>query len=428
MSWTASVTRERLPNGLTILVQRDDTIPVVSIVTHVRAGYFDEPDEWVGISHVLEHMFFKGTARLGPGELARRTQHLGGYLNAATIYDRTVYYTVVPAANDGLRRATELQADALMHAAIDADELRRELEVIVQEAKRKLDTPSAVTGETLYELLFTRHHMRRWRIGTEEGLRRLTAADVRMYHRTRYTPGRTVVALTGKLDPAEALDVARVTYGAWTLADADVPGSPAEPPGGAARLRVLHGDVQRPLAAIGWKTVGPLHPDTPALDVASAILGDGRGSRLYRKVRLPGLAGSVGAAHYTPGDVGVFDVSLTGDGGKLDDAVARSLDLVAELGERGPTPADLERVRALTTTQWARRLESADGRGSALSQFEALGDVHLGDAYLERVMAVDAADVIRVARQYLEPGRACAVLYLPEGATTRHTEAAWPPR
>ena len=164
--WTDSVVRAILPNGLTLLVQRDTSVPVVAAVTHVKAGYFDEPDAWVGVAHVLEHMFFKGTPAHGPGTLARETQRLGGYLNAGTIYDKTVYYAVVPSADDGLTRAVMLQADALMHAALDPDELGRELEVIIQEAKRKLDNPAAVTGETLYELLFRRHPMRRWRIGT----------------------------------------------------------------------------------------------------------------------------------------------------------------------------------------------------------------------------------------------------------------------
>src|SRR3954462_410481 len=101
-TFTSGVIRKVLPNGLTVLVQRDPSAPVISVVTHVKAGYFDEPDEWVGISHVLEHMFFKGTARRGPGDLARETQLLGGYLNASTIYDKTVYYTVVPSAGDSL--------------------------------------------------------------------------------------------------------------------------------------------------------------------------------------------------------------------------------------------------------------------------------------------------------------------------------------
>ena len=98
MSLTANVVRRVLSNGLTVLVERDDSAPVVASVAHVKAGYFDEPDNWVGISHVLEHMYFKGTPRRPAGHLASETQRLGGYLNAGPIYDKTVYYTVLPAA------------------------------------------------------------------------------------------------------------------------------------------------------------------------------------------------------------------------------------------------------------------------------------------------------------------------------------------
>ncbi|MGD8726995.1 MAG: pitrilysin family protein, partial [Gemmatimonadales bacterium] len=216
MHWATDVHRHVLPNGLTLLVRRDASAPVVAAVTHVRAGYFDEPDEWSGIAHVLEHMFFKGTARRGPGDIARETQLLGGYLNAGTIYDKTVYYTVLPSAHGGLERALDVQADALMHAALDPEELRRELEVIIQEAKRKLDAPGAVTTETLYSLLFQVHRMRRWRIGTEDVLRALTASDVQEYYETRYTPDRVIVGIVGDIDVTRTLDLAEATYGPWS--------------------------------------------------------------------------------------------------------------------------------------------------------------------------------------------------------------------
>ena len=158
-SWTTGVRREVLPNGLTVLVQRDRSAPVAAVVTHVKAGFFDEPDEWAGISHVLEHMFFKGTPSRGVGQIAKETKAAGGYLNASTTYDHTSYFAVLPAAQ--LREAVTIQADALMHAAIDADELRRELQVIIQEAKRKLDHPGAVTQETLHEVMYDHHRIRR---------------------------------------------------------------------------------------------------------------------------------------------------------------------------------------------------------------------------------------------------------------------------
>src|SRR4051795_5510527 len=145
--WTDGVRREVLPNGLTVLVQEDRSAPVVAVVTHVKAGFFDEPDQWIGISHVLEHMFFKGTSRRGVGAIARETKAAGGYLNAGTGYDHTSYFTVLPAS--GLDAALDIQADALRNSVIDPGELARELQVIIQEAKRKRDTPGAVAQETL---------------------------------------------------------------------------------------------------------------------------------------------------------------------------------------------------------------------------------------------------------------------------------------
>src|SRR5215207_10149798 len=182
----ATVQRTTLPNGLRVLVRRDSSAPVVAIVTYVSAGYFDETDDVVGIAHVLEHMYFKGTPTRGVGAIAKETKASGGYLNASTIYDHTVYYTVLPSS--GLVAGLEIQADAYANSLIDADELARELEVIIQEAKRKSDNPSAVTTETLFELLHDRHRMRRWRIGREAGLRKLTREDLVRFYRNFYRP------------------------------------------------------------------------------------------------------------------------------------------------------------------------------------------------------------------------------------------------
>ena len=129
----ASVQRTVLSNGLTVLIRVDRSAPVAAIVTHVKAGYFDETDDIVGIAHVLEHMFFKGTPRRGVGEIAKETKASGGYLNAHTIYDNTTYFTVLPAS--GFASGLDIQADAYANSLIDGAELAKELEVIIQEAK-----------------------------------------------------------------------------------------------------------------------------------------------------------------------------------------------------------------------------------------------------------------------------------------------------
>lgn len=415
-----------LSNGLTLLAQRRSAAPVVAVVTHVRAGYFDEPDEWVGIAHVLEHMYFKGTARRPPGSIARETQRLGGYINAATSYDHTVYYTVLPSASGGLARALDIQADALMHAAIDPDELRREIEVVVHEARRKKDSPGAVAVETLYAALYRVHRIRRWRIGTEDGLRRLTREDVRAYYETRYTPDRVIVALVGDVDPERAIGEAAKVYESWDRPPAVVPGSPAEPPFARAETRCLRGDVERPLAVVGWRTVGTLHPDAPALDVAADLLGTGRGARLYWRVRAPGLAAAVGADHYSPTEVGVFSISLEADASRFEAALAAAWEVAVGLADHEPRASELERVRSLVATRWAHRFEQAESRAAALCAAEALGDYRLVDELYRRVRSVTPEAVCDVARRYLSPAQASAVAYVPAECTTPVFEA-WPP-
>lgn len=412
-SWTAGVVREVLPNGLTLLVQRDPSAPAVAVVTHVKAGFFDEPDRWSGISHVLEHMFFKGTPTRGVGEVARQTKAAGGYLNAGTAYDYTTYYVTLPAAE--LEAALDIQADALQHATLDRDELARELQVIIQEAKRKLDSPGALAHETLHEVLFDRHRIRRWRIGTESALAGFAREDVAGYYESRYVPARTIVAIVGDVDPAEALSAARARYAGWPARAAATDPSPVEPPRRDVRARTLRGPITHAQLALGWRTVDVLHPDVPALDLAAAVLGSGRGSWLYRSVRAAGLATDISAHHYTPTEVGVFSIGAELEPDRVPAALDEIANAVLALRAGGPSVADLERARALLLTRWGRGLESMDGRASALAAAEALRDVALLDEEFAQLTAVTAAEVQRVAERYLLPDAAGAVAYLPEG-------------
>src|SRR6266850_5302141 len=196
-------TKVILKNGLTVLVREQQAVPLVSINTYVKAGYFDEDDRIAGISHVVEHMFFKGTAKRPVGDIARQTQGLGGYLNAYTFYDRTVYHTEVPAEN--IKQAMDIQADALWNSVYDEAELKKEIEVVLQENNRKLDNPPAIAAEKLYETAFQQHRMKRWRIGTAEGLRALTRDDVVAYFTNHYQPSNIILTIVGKVDVEDML-------------------------------------------------------------------------------------------------------------------------------------------------------------------------------------------------------------------------------
>jgi zinc protease len=410
--WTAGVRREVLPNGLTLLVQPDHSAPVVAVVTHVQAGFFDEPDRWTGISHVLEHMFFKGTAKRGVGQIARETKTAGGYLNAGTGYDHTSYFTVLPASS--LAQALDIQSDALRNSVIDPDELARELQVIIQEAKRKLDSAGAVAYEKLHELMFDRHRIRRWRIGTEEQLARLTREELWSYYRSRYVPGRTVVAISGAIDPNQALALARAAYADWPATPGAVDRSPEEPARREVRARTLRGDVTEAELVLGWRTVPPLHPDAPALDLAAAVLASGRGSWLYRGLREPGIVTSVSAHNYAPTELGVFSIGAD----LAPDQLLLALDGIAESVSRltllGPSAEELERARTLLKARWARRFESMEGKAGALAAAQALDDVSFLDREYAALESIGPDAVRAAAVRYLQPDNVSGIAYLPE--------------
>jgi zinc protease len=410
--WTKDVHREVLPNGLTLLIQPDHSAPVVAVVTHVKAGFFDEPDHWTGISHVLEHMFFKGTERRGLGAIARETKAAGGYLNAGTGYDHTSYFTVLPASS--LLTALDVQSDALRNSKIDAGELARELQVIIQEAKRKRDTPEAVAQEILHEVMFDRHRIRRWRIGHEDHLARLTRDDVLTYYRSRYVPERTIVAITGALDPADAAQAARRVYADWPKRPGAVDLSPEEPPRREVRARTLRGDVTQAQLVLGWRTVPALHPDAPTLDLAAAVLGAGRGSLLYRALRETGIVTSVSAHNYTPTELGVFSIVADLAPEKLGLALDRIAECVARLSLQGPTDEELERARTLLLARWSRRLEPMEGKAAALAAAEALEHVSFLDREYSALQTAAPEAVREAASRYLQPDNVSGVTYLPQ--------------
>src|SRR6266542_1814937 len=407
----SSVQRTVLPNGLTVIVRVDHSAPVAAIVTLVKAGYFDETDDIVGIAHVLEHMFFKGTSRRGVGEIAKQTKASGGYLNAHTIYDNTTYFTVLPAS--GFAAGLDIQADAYAHSLIDAAELSKELEVIIQEAKRKADNPDALAVESLYELIHDVHRIRRWRIGHETGLRTLTREALVGFYHNFYRPSNTILSIVGDVD-ADAT-MARVTELYGSLPDSEPMRSPsaAEPAHDDFRYRELSGDIAQTQVVFGWRTPRTLHDDTPLLDFAASLLGTGRASRLYRALRERQLASSIGAHNYTPRDLGVFTVHAETNPERARDAAVAIAGQTRALREVSVPAMEIERVRRIFEARWIRRLETMEGQANHIAEWEALGGWEIAEDYKSRFMSVTAADLARVASRYLSAERTGVVIYRP---------------
>jgi zinc protease len=416
----SAITTE-LSNGMKVIVREDHSANVVAIVTHVNAGYFDEPDNWIGISHVLEHMYFKGTPTRGPGVIAQQTKAAGGYLNASTIYDHTVYYTVLPSS--AFEEGLDIQADALVNSVIDEQELAKELEVIIQEAKRKLDNQAAVTREGVYELMFDVHRMRRWRIGTEEGLRRLTRQDVLDFFHGWYRSSSIVLVVVGDIEEKRVMEALEERYGGVRRGVIKRDRGSTEPERAEFRWREISGDVTQTRIEIGFHTQPLLHEDTPALDLLAVVLGQGRASRLYKSVRDAGLATGVTAYNYTPTELGVFGIGAEVQPADTRAALEAIFANIAEMRER-ITYDELTRAQSIVEARMLRSLETMEGQAHFLAEWQSAGDWRLGLHYLDEIMSLQPSDLFDVSERYLRSDRAAIVAYRPANAPPIANDAA----
>jgi len=407
-----NVTRRKLDNGLTVLVKESHVSPIVAIFTYVKVGYFNEPDHLVGISHLMEHMYFKGTEKRGVGEIALETKALGGYLNASTIYDHTLYYTVLP--NDRLAHGLDIQSDALLNPKFDPGELKKETEVVIEEVKRKWDMPSAVAREKLFELAFVKHRMQRWRIGTEQGLRALTREDFLRFHRDLYRPDNVILVIVGDIETAEALQQVEKYYGHFEKGDLKKETSPEEPPQNEFRYRLLTGEIQQSYLAMGFHTPDVMHPDTYALEMLGIILGHGRSSRLVQHVKEDkSLVNSISSYNYAMQDVGIFQINALASPDKLRAAEAAIMDEFTALHQHPVEQQELERARAVLEAIFGFSMESVSGQANLLASYEALGDYRLVEDYLAGLWAVKVDDIRRVVAKYLTLNNCSLLEYIP---------------
>ena len=403
-----------LKNGLTVLVRENNAIPLTSVTTHVKVGYFDEPDRVSGIAHVVEHMFFKGTERRAVGQIARETKALGGSLNAYTNYEHTVYHSIVPSEN--AVQAMDIQSDALFNPTFDAGELAREIEVVLQENNRKLDDPRAVAVERLYATSFEEHRMRRWRIGSPEQLRALTRQDLADFYQTYYQPSNIILVVVGQFEREEMLDQVIRFYGDQSDTPVERDRGPVEPVQSAFRYNWERGPIENSHVSLGFHVPDRLSDDAYVLDVLSAILTAGRASRMNQFLRDErGVIHNATSAFVGFDGVGYFQLRLE-TSAPLDAEVA-ALEEIERIQRFGVREEELARAQTLIAQEYYQKLETVESLADEMARQEALGDWKRMDRYLEGIQAVSREDVGRVASEYLTRTNLGVFEYLPDGVT-----------
>jgi zinc protease len=408
--WSEPVERYTLPNGLTVLLKRDSSAPVSSVQVWVKSGSIHESgDLGAGLSHYLEHMLFKGTERRAGREISATVQAHGGYINAYTTFDRTVYYIDLPSEHTAV--AIDLLADAVLRSTLPAEEVIKEKEVILREIDMCLDDPDQRLGQALFETAFRTHPYRQPIIGHRDVFAATTRENLMEYYRARYVPNNLVLVIAGDFDPVATRAAITEHFGKsprQRLAPVLVPDEAGQL---ARRDQHIFEDVQVSRAGLGWRIPGLTHPDAPALDMLAMVLGHGDSSILWQAIREKSrLVHSVDAMAWSPGTSGLFYISFLADPDKrlaAEKAILRELARIAEKGISAPALA--KAVRQAVTSEVNMR-KTMSGQASRLGASEVVvGDIDYNRTYFQRLFALTPAVLRRVMQAYLVPSHLTVV-------------------
>ncbi len=414
-----------LPNGLTVIVQIDRSAPVASVQAWCGTGSIDEGRHLgAGLSHILEHMLFKGTKTRTTNAIAQSVQDQGGYINAYTSFDRTVYWIDVP--REGVSSALDILADAMMNSTLPAEEYVKEQEVIRREFAMGYDDPDRVMGQLMFKTAYQRHPYRLPVIGERQIFDQLTQQDVLEYYRARYVPNNLTFVVVGDVD-ADGVYRQLLEYFEAYPARSLPPLYIAQEPAQQGRREVNEEfSTELTRLALAWHVPEITHPDVPALDLLSTILGDGRSSRLYRRVREEaGLVFGISAFSYTPGDPGLLGVDATLEPENRVAAERLVLDLIAELQESGATAEELAKAKKITLGHSLGSLTTMRGQASDLgSNWFVTRNLNFTRDYLKAMQKVTLEDLQRVARRYLIEDNLTVVSLNPRGTLAAKTTEA----
>ena len=406
---------DTLPNGLGMIIQEDRSAPVASVQVWIETGSIHEDRHLgAGMSHMLEHMLFKGTATRGASEFAQRIQDAGGYINAYTSFDRTVYWIDIPAK--GVPVAIDLLADAVMNSTLPPEEYVKEQEVIRREFAMGNDDPDRVSGHRLFATAFREHPYRHPIIGHLDVFNALGRDDVMAYYKARYVPNNMFFVVVGDVDAAAVraqLGEIFAKHPRQALPPVFIPAEPAQ-----LGRREAHVEFATELTRLhlAWHVPSAAHPDIPALDVAAVILGSGRSSRLYKKLREElALVHSADAWCYAPGQCGLFGVDAVLDLGKRPAVEAEIHRLIAELRATGPTERELAKARKGALSHQLQSVTTMRGRASDLgSNWLLARNLDFSRDYLEALQHVTAEDIRRVLATHLTERNLSVVSLNPE--------------
>ena len=406
------VTEYKLDNGMKVIVKEDHRAPIAVSQVWYKVGSSYEPDGITGISHVLEHMMFKGTKELPPGEFSRIIAANGGRENAFTSRDYTAYFQTMSA--DRMEISFKLEADRMRNLLLPAEEFKKELEVVKEERRlRTEDKPNSLTREQFYAVSYRSLPYATPVIGWMNDLNNLQVEDLRAWYRKWYAPNNATLVVVGDVKPEWVLEMAKKHFGPLKAEAIPKLKPLREPPQRGVIRTTVRAPARQPYLLLGYKTPVISTADAEwepyALEMLVAILDGGSSSRISKKlIRGKEIAVSAGAGYSAFSKYsGMLSMSAIPAKGHTLDDLEKALRAEIDLLQSEPvSKEELQRVQAQVVASQVYELDSVFYQAMQIGTLETIGlDWRLVDSYAENMRKVTAEQVQAVAKKYLTSDR-----------------------
>ena len=410
-----AVKAQTLPNGLRVLVLENHKAPLATFNVFYRVGSRNEQFGKTGLSHLCEHLMFKGTKKLGPEEFSQIIQQNGGEDNAFTESDFTDYFETMN--KDHLDVPITLEADRM--ANFEPKEFDKEKHVVLEERRmRTEDNPEDALDEMVRAEAYVAHPYHWPVIGWFHDVDGLTLADAMAYHKIYYSPQNALIVAVGDFDGDQVLKLISEAFAGIKNGPKPPPLTDLEPPQTGTRRVELQHAANLPAFEEAYHVPNISSPDSYALEIASEILSDGQSSRLYKKLVVEKqMVVDIGAGYdMTSFDPGLFVVSAQMRPGiKAADTQVEVEKELAGMRDTTVGAEELQKAKNLEAAQFVYGQDSVMREAEMLGVYEMLGDYHMVDKYLDGIDKVTAADVQRVAKTYLVASNMTEGVLVPTG-------------
>lgn len=409
--------RLELENGMIFLLHQDKTTPLVSFNQYLRVGSRNEKPGLTGLTHMLEHLMFKGSKNFKGEDIDQLLLSRAIVGNAFTNLDYTGFYSNFP--SDQLEFVMRFESDRLSRLLLNEKILSKEKEVVKEERRWRVDNSvSGLAKEALFSLMYQEHPYKWPTIGWMEDIDKYSLSKVLEHYKTYYVPNNAVVAIVGDIDVSETKRLIQKYYSGARALPLPRQEIPTEPEQNEAREVTLAKPVSVPFFSLGYRTVACTSNDIFALEVLSGVLTGGTSSRLYKKLVYEAQNSvSVSSDNYSPLDEGFFSISVSiKPDRKISDVLLQVRKEIEAIQKNGVTERELQKVKNQFLKGYIDSLKTIDGKARTLIVSEILYRDHMKlFSNYEKYAEVSAEDVKRVAQKYLTAKRQNLVRVIPEG-------------